>query len=342
MGVLPWESSSSASSNETLQWTEDWYKEEIEIEKNFLDEISWKPKIASYFESRVQHRSSGDTKLANIEQLLDSFKSARGRPIRRNASQIEWHKHCINALLPKIYGSDWERCQARVLKERGLKEIEPRLLIFAPRREGKTWNIAMLCAAVKLVCPGIEITIFSVNQRISSKLMETTVQFISSIPGGAARIVKKTREDLYIAQRGLAGGFSTTSNLAQILQGDPNTSKLHSYPNNPDGSRHKILHNINTCTMHITTSSSSKVWRNKTYVLLLHSLSLSLSLTQIQEKGQTRRHHVTRRARERTTDQGTRRHSQRSLCKRRHCRPDITKNHPVIASLWSFTSLLLS
>jgi len=72
--------------------------------------------------------------------------------------------------------------------------------------------------------------------------MESIVSFLSSIPGASRRIVQKTQEDLYIASSELAEGLSTHSAQARALAGSADTSKLHSYPNNPDGHIHAHAH----------------------------------------------------------------------------------------------------
>ena len=47
-----------------------------------------------------------------------------------------------------------------------------------PRRAGKTWSMAMFCAAMLLVCPDIEISVFATGQRIAGKLLK----LISKVP----------------------------------------------------------------------------------------------------------------------------------------------------------------
>lgn len=47
-----------------------------------------------------------------------------------------------------------------------------------PRRAGKTWSMAMFCAAMLLVCPDIEISVFATGQRIAGKLLKLISKMI--------------------------------------------------------------------------------------------------------------------------------------------------------------------
>lgn len=103
---------------------------------------------------------------------------------------------------------------------------------------------------------GIEITIFSVNQRISHKLMEQILAFLSSIPGASRRIVQNTKENLYISATELHDGYSQHSQHAKELAGHASTSKLHSYPNNPSVPQQTITQRLLTHKANLTPSLS--------------------------------------------------------------------------------------
>jgi hypothetical protein len=124
--------------------------------------------------------STGDLNLKKIEHMLDSMG------IRRTDDQLQFHQAMIDGLLPWVYGGEWSSQAARVMKQRGLKTIEPLILTFAKRRivesknthtcktqqqnashsplvgvQGKTWSIAMLSIVILLVIRNFEETVFS-------------------------------------------------------------------------------------------------------------------------------------------------------------------------------------
>jgi hypothetical protein len=174
----------------------------------------------------------GDHRLKKIYEILDSL------PYKRTEVQIMVHDRCIEACLPKIYGvDDFDANIERLLEEFGLKKIDPRVLSLQPRRYGKTFAVAMFCVALLLSVPGIVIVVFSTGGRISSKLMETVLQMVSSIPGAKQRIVHQTKEDLFISVSELDIGQGKQSEAAKGMRIDATTSKLFSYPNNAQGLR---------------------------------------------------------------------------------------------------------
>jgi hypothetical protein len=62
----------------------------------------------------------GDLKVREIFRLLD------GLGVVRTDDQVSFHWAIVAALLPKIYGSEWPAEAERVLREWGLKKINPR------------------------------------------------------------------------------------------------------------------------------------------------------------------------------------------------------------------------
>jgi len=73
---------------------------------------------------------------------------------------------------------EWEDNRERILKQYGVEEFQQETLVVMPRRAGKTWSMAMFCAAMLLVCPDIEISVFATGQRTAGKLLKLIVKML--------------------------------------------------------------------------------------------------------------------------------------------------------------------
>lgn len=149
MGTFPWDEGRS----EAIESCDEWYEHEHNERKKWDTSYAFTSKLKARF-NPAKDVEEGSNRVKKIFHILNNIKLRDGTILVRTPDQIAWHKACVAALLPKIYGKSWERCSAQVLKEWGLTHIEYRLLIFAARRVGKTWTIAMLCTALMLVVPG--------------------------------------------------------------------------------------------------------------------------------------------------------------------------------------------
>ena len=158
----------------------------------------------------------GDQLYANICRTMNEFGKGRDK-IRLRVDQRVMFVHCMNALLPLIYGNKLEANRKRLLKKLGLKRIIQEVIILASRRVGKTWFVAILLAAVMICFPKIEIACFSLALRTSQKMMRLVVDMLSRHETGRDMIIQQNQEKLK-------------------LRGDtPSTYKLlHSFPDRPD------------------------------------------------------------------------------------------------------------
>jgi hypothetical protein len=84
----------------------------------------------------------------------------------------------LQTCLAKLYQDEWEDNRERILFQFGIEEFQQETLVIMPRRAGKTWSMAMFCAAMLLVCPDIEISVFATGQRIAGKLLKLISKMI--------------------------------------------------------------------------------------------------------------------------------------------------------------------
>lgn len=189
--------------------------------------------------------SDGDRRLQLLRHLLSTFSNIRSE------QQKEFHDAFTVACLPHIYGVDWEANRVRVLEQFNMKKLRSEVMCITPRRFGKSWAVAMFCAALLLVAPNIRICVFSTGKRASGSLMELVLKFIAKVPGAMQRVCKKTEEQLFIANTAMAAGVSTASSAAKDKQSDESTAKLFSFPSSVKGKQNKKTQTHNTTTIYM-------------------------------------------------------------------------------------------
>ena len=115
----------------------------------------------------------GDQRVDRIHYLLENgYVDDQGKKIIRSKEQRLIHETYIRTCLPKIYQSEWEDNQERILVQYGLEKLQQETLVVMPRRSGKTWSMAMYCATMLIVCPDVEISIFATGARTAAKLLK--------------------------------------------------------------------------------------------------------------------------------------------------------------------------
>ena len=183
--------------------------------------------------TRFLNISDGDTRRRNLEKMLDSFG------VTRSHTQKIFHFWALQALLPKIYGAEWDSVAIRVLREHGLTQVYHEVMKMTPRRFGKTWGVAMFVVAALMNIPGIQIAIFSTGGRASKGMMDIVKMFVYALPErDIRRVVKYSFEELYVSAEPLPPGKGRMSEDALRKQALPTTSKLKTYPSNPKGTVH--------------------------------------------------------------------------------------------------------
>ena len=135
---------------------------------------------------------SGDEIVENLRWTLDNFG------LKRHEFQKLFHENFIMSCLPKIYQKDWDDNYEHILKKYNITKLKQETLVVCPRRFGKTFSVAMFCAAVMWCVPNAEITIFSTGQRTAFKLMALCFRFLLKIPGFLDVLKVKNAEEIII------------------------------------------------------------------------------------------------------------------------------------------------
>lgn len=142
----------------------------------------------------------GDKRVESLRYLLENgFVDDQAKRIIRSREQRQLHEvstpkllhvfivHSdttqvyIRSCLPKLYQNEWEDSQERILNMFGIDKLQQEALVVMPRRSGKTWSMAMFCAAMLIVCSDIEISVFATGQRTASKLLKLMTKMMGRL-----------------------------------------------------------------------------------------------------------------------------------------------------------------
>ena len=121
------------------------------------------------------NNARGDVLLSKIQQLFH-----HGFGITWSEIQKKIFAASIDALLPKIYGEEWDEVKQRVMHQRGIKVLQQETLVNMARRNGKTFVISGTAAAVFLVVPNLSVAVFSTGERAAKMLMTATLEKIDA------------------------------------------------------------------------------------------------------------------------------------------------------------------
>lgn len=120
---------------------------------------------------------SGDEIVEKLQWTLDNMG------VTRHTYQIQFHELFIRSCLPKIYAGEWEAHHDAILRRFSMRTLSQETLVVCPRRFGKTYSVAMFCAAYAWCVPNCEVAIFSTGQRAAGKLMALCLKFLSVLEG---------------------------------------------------------------------------------------------------------------------------------------------------------------
>jgi hypothetical protein len=143
-----------------------WEREDAEYQETCRHNI---PKRAQRADGQLKGRQQCNGDLY-VELIIALFMFGFGG--RWSEMQIKIFHVLLNSVLPRLYGKDWERNKARVMRERGMTRVYQEVLVNMGRRNGKTWVVSAFCAAVFLVVPEISIAVFSVGKRQSGMFLQ--------------------------------------------------------------------------------------------------------------------------------------------------------------------------
>jgi hypothetical protein len=159
--------------------------------------------------------------------LLEKIRTAMRRMgITPSAKQAEFQRGCIASLLPLLYGNEWDRNAAGILRRHNLENAEPVVAFIAARSDGKTIAASMVMAAFLHTCAHKRwiVALFAGYQRQTSAIIDRVYEFLLALPGGQ-EMTEKAKEALRIWPRGASHRNTpptllvATSNNAESARG---------------------------------------------------------------------------------------------------------------------------
>lgn len=153
--------------------------------------------------------SPGMQTYERLIETLDKFG------VRRSAMQKRFHEAMCHAFIPLIFGDDYQRHYTAIINYLGITKINPRLLFYTPRREGKTWSVAMMIAALLWACDDMDPCAIGLTIRVARQTMKLVQMFFSRLPGAAGRIISHSAEEFVVRNFSGTGNNTFTSLPAQ-------------------------------------------------------------------------------------------------------------------------------
>ena len=164
-------------------------------ETSAVKPMSYSDRTAAGLYDENADAAYGDRLLNDVVRTIGEFGKGKDR-IRLRPVQHTMLAHCLNALLPVLYGEQLEANRERLLRQLRLEQIHTELVIIASRRAGKTWFVSILLAALLICVPEIEIACFAMQLRASRKVMRLVIEMLQRHELGRTMIRGRNQEDL--------------------------------------------------------------------------------------------------------------------------------------------------
>lgn len=158
----------------------------------------------------------GHFKARRFLYALDCFK------VQKYGPQQLIIKAMFEALLPQLYGDDFEMLRDEIAKLYNVTDFNGFIVGVFPRRKGKSTALAMGEAAMQYADQG-QSRIYAANSQQSRQVMDQIAHFIRQIPKGAQMIVSHTDKKLTLSKTG--SKEDTNPGLVQAFSGAINSGR---------------------------------------------------------------------------------------------------------------------
>ncbi len=171
-------------------------------------------RIENYINSFRLKQTNGDILVARIEDFF-----CNGFGIEWSPTQATIFSAIMDAYCEHVYGREWMRRKASVMKHRGLKCIKTEILISMGRRHGKSFVGAAVAAAIFLLAPDTFVAIFSLTERQSRLFMEQVIAHIDFAFDSGEYVCREDYKEI-----------SGTKEMLVIQHPDGSIQRLGSFP----------------------------------------------------------------------------------------------------------------
>lgn len=163
----------------------------------------------------------GDKTLKEMRHLL-----AKGFGIKRSETQWKVHNAMLEAMLPKIFGQEFETHSGRILSSMGMDKFSQEVMVVMARRQGKSYSVGMGCAALLLLCSDVRLAVFATGKRMAAALLDITKKMIEeawksgAVPQKGYEIVHSNQEVFWLK------GPDGTDRVLNVMPGTAKVSCL--------------------------------------------------------------------------------------------------------------------
>ena len=184
-------------------------KDKEEKENKEKDELNIIPAYVFYANSTYEKQETrGDARMKALIQTLDLLDTV-GFP--RFDAQREFHSYFIATILKKIYEEELYQNIGSIMKQFNLKKIRSDVLVCTPRRWGKTYAVALFCAAAIWALPEMTICIYSTGKRASKAMLVLIWKMIVAIAGSPEPIKVYNLQECELQVRNMWGSMGKVS-----------------------------------------------------------------------------------------------------------------------------------
>ena len=138
-------------------------------------------------------RFVGSARLRTLRALLLRIDQ---RGFARSQHQLQFHAAFEQACSRVVYKEEFPVHFASIMRENNWEGVSGEVLISTPRRFGKTFSVAIFCAALALSCKQ-EIVIFSPGRRASRAILVRVQEFVITL-GFESNILEYNQEQLRV------------------------------------------------------------------------------------------------------------------------------------------------
>ena len=157
---------------------------------------------------------------ARMNALIGTLELLDRRGFNRFDAQREFHKHFIAANLKKIYGGDLYKNLDSIMQRFNITKIRSDVLVCTPRRWGKTYSVALFCAAYIWSQPDSTICIYSTGKRASKAMLVLIWKMIVAIAGSPEPIKVYNLQECELQVRNMWGKMGKVSSYPSKIEID--------------------------------------------------------------------------------------------------------------------------
>lgn len=152
-------------------------------------------------------------RLANLLNALDTLDTLG---YQRSATQKQFHRAFILAVLKQIYGADIHRHVGELMERFKVSEIRPDVIICAIRRAGKTFAVALFAAAYILTQPGVILNIYSTCMKTAQNLQALIFKMVVALTKTNSVIRAYNKNELVVECHGTTSKVNSLSSSVEV------------------------------------------------------------------------------------------------------------------------------